>query len=146
MSTASPLPVVAAIDLAEMTDYVLAEALAEAAQRQAPMIHVACAIDPSLDVIGVDIELADEVPRLEQALEARVAGPLAGVPHEVHALLGAPATEIVELARRVEAGLIVVGRHSRAQPAAVLGSVPAKILALAHSSVLVVQPTDYATP
>lgn len=137
-------PVVVAIDFAEMTEFVLAEAIKAAAHRGSSL-HVVCAIDPSLDVMGTGMEFGDELTRLEEALDARVANPIgqAGLEYKVHAVLGAPATEIVSCARDVGADLIVLGRHSRAQKATVLGSVPAKVLALAHSSVLVVQPTDY---
>lgn len=139
--------VVVAIDFAEMTDDVLAAAIGEAARRESPTLHAVCAIDPSLDVSDIDlgIDFSGELSKLEEALEARIRGPIgeAGLRYQAHAMLGAPASAIADVAQQFSADLIVCGRHSRRDRAASLGSVPAKILGLAHCSVLVVQPSDY---
>lgn len=71
-----------------------------------------------------------------QAARARFSGAAAPVV-ELHVLVGPPAKEILRLARKLEASLLVVGRGNRALKA-VLGSVAQDVLRQAPCSVLVV--------
>lgn len=73
-----------------------------------------------------------------QAARARFSGAAAPAPVvELHVLVGPPAKEILRLARKLGASLLVVGRGKRALKA-VLGSVAQDVLREASCSVLVV--------
>ena len=139
---------VAAVDLTEMTDVVAATAAAYAGGADAT-VHAVCVIDPGYNPLTEQNRLSNELAQLEQAISKRIGKIFeeAGVTTEVHARCGAPAQEIVALAKQVNAELIVLGRHSQtpSHPGFV-GSVPMRIIGSAHCNVLVVQPSDWSRP
>jgi nucleotide-binding universal stress UspA family protein len=138
--------IVVAVDFTEMTDFVIEAAARQAEGRAPAVLHAACVLDQSTDVLGRRAADAGELALLEEALEARVAADLGqrGLEAEVHALIGKPWVQILALAERVRAELIVLGRHSQSpRRPKFLGSVPSRVLAEARCDVLVVQPRDY---
>lgn len=63
----------------------------------------------------------------------------AGVPYETHAVVGQAANEIVNLAERLNAKMIVMGAHGRgAFLDAVVGSVAGRVVSLSKCPVLLV--------
>lgn len=153
-----------AVDFSEMTDVVIDEAIAWANRLSAPQIHAICVIDPSHNLLRREVDYAPELRELEQTLRARISEPFARAGHpldepgsweiSVHAHVGNPARQIADLAHEVNAEVIIIGRHghggaglpTRPPGARWVGSVPARILELAHCDVLVVQPADHAAP
>ena len=147
MSPPSPQrAIVVAVDLTEMTDVVVTTAAAYAAGANAT-VHAICVIDPGHNPVAEQGRLDGELEQLEQAVTRRIGRALteAGVASEVHAHRGRPATEIVNLAKKTNAELIVLGRHSQTPVhPGFIGSVPMRIIGTAHCNVLVVQPPDWA--
>ncbi|MCG8420359.1 MAG: universal stress protein [Proteobacteria bacterium] len=141
-----PFTIVAALDLTEMTDAVLAAAAEQAALRQHAVIHAVCVIDDSQDVLGRKIDRDRELEQLENALRNRIMASLSDHNHciEVHARAGRPAETVVAIADAQRADLIVLGRHSQTPVRPLfLGSVPSHLLGQAPCNVLVVQPSAY---
>lgn len=153
--SARPYTVVAAVDGSDFTDLVLEHALELTAPRGAAELHVLCVRElrhrPRAGDHRHDSELASTEMWLRGLVEQALAD-LAPLGHgelriRVHARIGAPAEEILELARECRADIIVLGRHgaggSRHRRA---GSVPGKVLADARCPVEVLTPLDYGAP
>lgn len=150
--TARPYTIVAAVDASDFTDLVLEHAVEQAAQRGAADLHVLCVRElkhrPRERDHRHDTELESTEMWLRGAVEETLVdlAPLGqGILRvRVHARLGIPADEILELARECRADVIVLGRHgaggSRRRRA---GSVPEKVLAGASCPVSVLTPVDY---
>ena len=148
--------IVFAIDFSEMTDYVIQSALTMASTHQRPALHAVCVIEPSKHVLRPEQaqEMPDELEELKKAVRARIARALDDAGHGLddpgdwtvvtHAVRGAPAVEIDEIAGQNKADTIIVGRHGAAgfRPY-LLGSVPSRLLAIARCTVMVVQPPSY---
>lgn len=104
-------------------------------------ISLAKTTGSTLSILSVDDSLTGSSPQLQMAsqLAAKEAG-RQDVPATPLNRFGTAAREIVEVAREVDADLIVVGTHGRsAAAAAVLGSVAAGVVAKADCPVMVVK-------
>ena len=93
-------------------------------------------------------ELFDEEPRsseseLEELLAVRIPDPRIRCEHRL--LHGAPAEQIVKLAREEDAELIVLGSHGHTAVGKLLvGSVAEAVIRQAHCSVCALRPPAYA--
>jgi nucleotide-binding universal stress UspA family protein len=116
---------------------------AELARRTGATVHlvraeqdsVTAAAFPDIGVIASDIALAQDDLRHSDEVERA----LEGIPIARHAAAGPPAEVIVEIAKRVNADLIVVG--NKGMNRRILGSVPNSIAHSAHCAVLIVKTT-----
>jgi len=121
----------------------------ELASDEAHTLHVLCVLDhheplPSIPAEdGVDYRYVDRVMRaLDVAVrdELRDTAPGLDILFHVHARIGKPAAELVELAREVRADLVVVGSHGLTGLERLLaGSVSAAVMRDAICSVEVVK-------
>jgi len=146
MNQAQPRPyrVVVAVDDTEMAETVVEYALDTAARHEPTELHFVRVVSAGAlhHVHQGDVDAA------HAAIRAQVLGTVDdfGGSHaaiRVHACAGDPVDEIVALAEDVGADLIIVGRHGGLGRPGRLGSVPQKLLAVAHSCLLVVQPDGY---
>lgn len=110
--------ILVAVDLTDESPMVLNKALDLAKQYDAKisMVHVIepIAIGYAVEVSSIDIEgLHEEASRqAKQSLEEL--GEDVGIPSErLYNLLGNPGREIRELAKKIEADLVVLGGHAR---------------------------------
>ncbi len=144
----SPMNIVAGIDATERTRDVLAAAIEEARLRQA-VLHVVYVVQPPMiwsDAMGAGAALvvADSAI-IDQVKEAawETAGPYlneTGVELVKVDRLGYPPDELVEYAREVAAGLLVVGSRGRGDLAAlILGSTSHRVANTAPCNVLIVK-------
>lgn len=121
----------------------LAESLAREADAQLVVVHVVELVGGKG---GVYPAAADE-PEIRQNVEAQVEKLQAdGIDASIDVRrirLGGPAHEIADAAAALEADLIVVGSRGRSPVSEVLlGSVPVRLLHIAHRPVLVVPPAS----
>ncbi len=146
--------VVVAYDFSRTGHAALRRAATMASHAQHYVLHVVCAVDPreaipsipSYD--GIDYRYA---ARVQEALatavqeELDIAAPTHPVSFFVHARIGKPADEILEVAREIGADLIIVGSHNlHGLERLILGSVSEKIVRNAQCSVEVARPKEYA--
>jgi nucleotide-binding universal stress UspA family protein len=119
------------------------------------VLHVVTVIDPRIGTPAVppkdavDYRYAAEVQTAVNEV-VRAALVAVGAPHEVHffvhARIGKPAEEILELAHEVGADLIMVGTHDHTGlRRALLGSTSTKVVHDAGCPVIVVRPKTYPT-
>lgn len=123
---------------------------ADIAQKTDSQLHVVY-VGPSLEYVGMGPPLIADVPaptqeqlsaEARELLDAeveqiRAAG---GAVAQAHLGLGAPDQEIVELAEKLGAGLIVIGSRGRGGiRRALMGSVSDSVVRHAHCPVLVVR-------
>ena len=110
--------ILVAVDLSEDSPIVVDKALAIARQSAAElhMVHVMepIAVGYAVEVTSVDIEgLHAEASKHARNALLELGGNL-GIPaHRLHNVLGQPAREIRELAKELDAGLIVMGGHGK---------------------------------
>lgn len=153
--TARPYTLLAAVDDSDFGELVLEHALDMATQQSDAEIHVLGVVDVKHQPRARDHRhdgALEEVERrlrgrVEEALESLGASGRGTLRIRVHARLGAPAEQILELAIECRADLIVLGRHgaggSQRKRA---GSVPALVLGDARCPVMVLSPIDYGDP
>ena len=149
---AHPYTVVAAVDTSDFADLVLQHALERAAERESADVHVLGVIELTRRPRARDHRHDTELEELEQRRRARVEQALETLDPQgpgslrvrVHARLGAPHEQILELAAECRADLVVVGRHGAGGKRT--GSVPALVLADARCPVWVLSPVDYGDP
>lgn len=139
--------VLAAVDLSEESVQVLDRAREEA-ERHGARFSVVTVVKPLTQVYGgIDVAplSGNSVSFEEQAMEQakRQLGELAGKrgvgESDVHVILGAPANDIRELARRLGADLIVIGTHGRHGLGLLLGSTASAVLHGVERDVLAVR-------
>lgn len=147
--------IVVGVDFSELGDGALDAAIEMAASSGPTEIHVVFVYQPEVGVAaayGVALALPAVVPiddhiallrksievRMLAATKKRRALPIASI--VAHVALGAPAREIVDLAARLDADVIVLGTHGRrGVRRAVLGSVAEHVVRLAGCPVFVVR-------
>jgi nucleotide-binding universal stress UspA family protein len=143
--------IIAAVDFSEASKQALRYAISVAREFKGTVILVNVAqpypVLPELP--AVTPELNDVL--LKEAKEAleRWRAAVKDVPCRAVALVGGPATEVVALARKEDADLIIVGTHGRTGIAhAFLGSVAERIVRTAGCPTLVVREheRDFVTP
>jgi nucleotide-binding universal stress UspA family protein len=151
--TLSPSPVVVGYDFGRSSSAALHRAVTLAARAPFHVLHVVCVIDPKEAIPsfppynGIDHMYA---ARVQEALAAEIQHELdrADV-HDrvhffVHARIGKPATEILELARDVGADLIIVGSTGlTGLERMILGSTSEHVVRDAHCTVEVARPKTY---
>ena len=110
--------ILVAVDLSEDSPIVVDNALAIARQSAAEL-HMVQVMEPiavgyAVEVTSVDIEgLHAEASKHARNALLELGGNL-GIPaHRLHNVLGQPAREIRELAKELDAGLIVMGGHGK---------------------------------
>ena len=117
------------------------------------VLHFVIALDPRVGVAGyppkkdVDFEYAEEVQtdlaeKIGAVFDQRDA---AGEVHFfIHARIGSPTDEILNLAQEVGADLIIIGSHgSTGVERLLLGSVSERVVREAHCPVIVARPKTY---
>ena len=145
--------VVVGFDFSKSGDAAMERAIAIAARTPATVLHFVCAIEPHQPIPGIpvtgpiDYRYAEKV---QQALTEEVARRLLladvtkRVHFYVHARIGKPAEEILEVAREVGADLVVVGsKGNTGITRLVLGSVSERIVREAGCAVEVARPKTY---
>lgn len=110
--------ILVAVDLSQDSAKILDKArnLAKQYSAELSLVHVIepIAVGYAVEVTSVDIEgLHEEVTKqAKQSLNEM--GANLGIPeHRLHTVLGQPAREIRELAKKIEADLIIMGGHGR---------------------------------
>jgi nucleotide-binding universal stress UspA family protein len=142
-----PIQVVVAYDFSPSAEEALMRAVDVAARAPQHILHVVCALDPGGSVRHIKAEQAENVQ--QQATE-HVAAAFAGRSTEsevqffVHARIGKPAEEILDLAREVGADLLFIGSHGKTGVERfLLGSVSERVVREAQCPVMVVRPKTY---
>lgn len=157
--SATPYEIVVGFDCSELSERALTEALDIAIARAPAELHVITIADPEGGMVwlpGAPSPMTEEAAR--EATRGRVAelvkqhhdlrGSLGIERVAIYLLVGSPVGEpgraIIELARAVDAELIVVGTHGRkGLSRIVMGSVAASVVRDAPCSVHVVRPRDF---
>jgi nucleotide-binding universal stress UspA family protein len=146
-------PVVVGYDFSHSGSAALRRAVTLAARAPFHVLHVVCVIDPKAAIPsipsynGIDDMYA---ARVQAALAAEIQGELDGtevatrVHFFVHARIGAPEDQILELAREVGADLIIVGsKRLTGVERLLVGSVSERIVREAGCTVEVARPKQY---
>lgn len=152
MSAAPLIQVVVAYDFSPSAEEALQRAVEVACRAPQHVLHVLAAIDAKhgLSVLAthkVDYDYAEKIQHLladhvKQAFAGRTS--VSEVQFFVHARIGKPGDEILELAREVAADLVFVGSHgATGLERLVLGSVSERIVREAHCPVMVVRSKSY---
>lgn len=106
-----------AVDLSDDSPYVVDKALAIAkAGAELHMVHVMepIAVGYAVEVTSIDVEgLHAEASKHARNALLEMGGNLGIPPHRLHHVLGQPAREIRELAKELDADLIVMGGHGK---------------------------------
>ena len=151
--TTTHAKVVVGFDLTHSGRAALYRAIALANRAPSNVLHFVCVIDPHRGLTAVpptgavDYEYAE---RVQKAVTDDIAAELAAVTVTnrvhffVHARIGKPAEEILEVAREVGADLIIVGTKGlTGVERAMVGSAAERIVREAHCSVEVARPKTY---
>ena len=145
-----PIQVVVAYDFSPSAEHALARAIEDAARTPQHVLHVLTAIDhhdgPQAKS-GTAYDNAEHVQRLlvEVMKQAFAGRPTASeVQFFVHARIGKPAQEILQLAAEVGADLIFIGSHGKTGlERLVLGSISERVVREALCPVMVARPKGY---
>lgn len=152
MSDAKPIQVVVAFDFSPSSELALARAVEVVARAPQHVLHVAAILAEHNGVLmgtlgGVTYHDAD---KLQQLVSEKVAAAFAGRPTAaevefyVHARIGKPHEEILDLARDVSADLIFIGSHGKTGlERVILGSVSERVVREAQCPVMVVRAKTY---
>ncbi len=152
MTEPRPIQVVVAYDFSPSAEEALARAVDVACRAPHHVLHVVTAIDPHG---GLPIAPTTEVDylyaeRIQKMVSARMTAAFAGrtAAHEVqffvHARIGKPVDEILELARSIGADLIFIGSHGKkGVERYVLGSTSERVVREAKCPVMVVRHKTY---
>lgn len=145
--------VVVGYDFSHSGHAALTRGVALAVRASSHVLHVICVIDPKSPIPsipsydGVDYMYA---ARVQEALATAVEEELGKhdihtrIHFFVHARIGRPAEEILQLAREVGADLVVVGNHALSGLERLfVGSVSAKVMRDAKCSVEIARPKGY---
>ncbi len=153
--TTRPYAILAAVDRSDFAELVLEHALELAAQKGEADLHVLGVLELKHQPRSRDHRRDGALEDLERSLRTQVAEELdnIGVPVtgtlriRVHARLGEPHEQILELASECRADVILLGRHGAggSSPRRT-GSVPALVIGDARCPVSVLSPIDYGEP
>jgi nucleotide-binding universal stress UspA family protein len=149
----TPSQVVVAYDFSHSGRAALKRAIALANRAPFHVLHFVCVIEPHGEVTTLPRHGRVDYPyaeRVQQALTDEIAAELKAasiadrVHFFVHARIGRPAKEILDLARDVGADLIIIGsKGSTGVDRLVLGSVSEKVVREAGCTVEVARPKTY---
>jgi nucleotide-binding universal stress UspA family protein len=145
--------VVVAFDFSPQGPAVLARAIALVSRAPFHVLHFVTVIDPHLGIAAlprsepVDYRYADRVRDLmsEEIKKAFGATPISDEIHFfVHARIGKPAQEILDLSKELGADLILIGTHGfTGVERLIMGSTAERVVREAGCPVLVVRPKIY---
>ena len=147
-----PIQVVVAYDFSPSAEEALLRAIEVACRAPQHVLHVAAAIDPRQGLAisptnHVDYPYAQKIQEMvTERLTAGFAGRKSAseVQFFVHARIGKPADEILDLAAEVGADMIFIGTHGKTGlDRLVLGSVSERVVREARCPVMVVRPKTY---
>ena len=151
--TGRPFTVLVAVDSSDFAGLVLEHALDLALARDNAEVHVLGVLEVERQPRAQDRRHDGDLEEIEKRLRAQVeealddiASPGDGrISIRVHARLGRPHEQILEVAAECRADLILLGRHGAGKPhrGRRAGSVPALVLEGARCSLSVVSPIDY---
>jgi nucleotide-binding universal stress UspA family protein len=151
--SSTPSQVVVAYDLSHSASAALHRALGVAIRAPFHVLHFVCVIDPHVAVAGIpaagkiDYHYAERVQEAigDMITQELRSGEIGGNVHFfVHARIGKPADEILNLAREVGADLIIVGsKGTTGIERLVLGSVSERVVREAGCTVEVARPKTY---
>jgi nucleotide-binding universal stress UspA family protein len=146
--SARPIQVVVAFDFSPSSERALERAVEIAARAPQHVLHIATALDARAGAFrGIDYTAAEQVQRLVcDRVSAAFAGrdTAAEVQFYVHARIGKPADEILDLAREVGADLVLIGSHGKlGLERLLLGSVSERVVREAGCPVMVVREKTY---
>jgi len=134
--------VVVAFDFSHSGRAALYRAIALATRAPFHVLHFVCVIDKHVDYQHAERVQQMLTAEIEQELRATAAG--VRVHFNVHARIGKPAEEILDLAREVGADLIIVGSKGlTGVERLVLGSVSEHVVRAAGCAVMVARPKTY---
>jgi nucleotide-binding universal stress UspA family protein len=142
---------IVAYDFSPSAEEALIRAIDAASRAPQHVLHVLAAIDPNhgLAVLpSTDVTYA-YAERIQALVTERMTASLAGrvglaVQFFVHARIGSPAQEILQLAEELGADLIYIGSHGRrGLERALLGSVSERVVREARCPVLVARHKEY---
>lgn len=149
-----PVQVVVAYDFSPSSEQALARAIEVAARAPQHVLHIVAVIAPHDRLHGggpfkhVTYDEAEAVQKsiIENVTKAFAGRPTAAdVQFFVHARIGKPAEEILQLASEVGADLIYIGSHGMTGvERMLLGSVSERVVREAHCPVLIARPKTYA--
>ena len=142
-----PIQVVVAYDFSPSAEEALIRAVDVAARAPQHVLHVICALDPRGQIRHVT---ADQAASIQKQARERVTAAFAGRPtgaevqFYVHARIGSPAEEILDLAREIGADLLFIGSHGKTGVERwILGSVSERVVREAKCPVMVVRHKGY---
>jgi nucleotide-binding universal stress UspA family protein len=134
--------IVVAYDFSKHADVALHRAIEIASREPDSVLHFITVIDSHETYLTADSVQKDLTARLASIFEARKPG--VDLEFFVHARIGQPVREILDLAEEIGADLIVIGSHGRgAVGRLLLGSVSTAVLHGARCPVLVVRVKEY---
>lgn len=149
MSHAHPIQVVVAFDFSPSAEWALVRAVDVAARAPQHVLHVIAVLDERAGVFrGISYHDAEHVQNL---VRERVTAAFSGrstaseVQFFVHARIGRPAEEILQVAREVGADLIFIGSHGKVGlERLLLGSTCERVVREAHCPVMVAREKTYS--
>lgn len=136
--------ILVAVDLSDDSAFIIDKArdIAKKYDSQLSLTHVMepIAVGYAVEVSSIDMDsLHEECSKQAKTTLLEMGGNI-GIPeNRVHNLLGQPAREIRELAKKIGADLIVIGSHGRHGFGLILGSTANGVLHGAHCDVLTVR-------
>jgi nucleotide-binding universal stress UspA family protein len=146
-----PVQVVVAYDFSPSAEAALARAVEVAARAPQHVLHVIAALEQHASFGTLHTVTYETAEQIQTTIGERIQQAFAGRPAEaevqffVHARIGKPAEEILELAREVGADMIFIGTHSKTGIERVLlGSVSERVVREARCPVMVVRAKTYA--
>ncbi|MBT5483980.1 MAG: universal stress protein [Gammaproteobacteria bacterium] len=139
--------ILVAVDLSQDSAIVLDKARSMAKQNEAELsiVHVIepIAVGYAVEVTSVDIEGLHEEVTKQAKISLNEMGDLIGVPPgRLHTVLGQPAREIRELAKKIESDLIIMGGHGRHGWELIFGSTSSSVTHGAGCDLLIVHIDD----
>lgn len=139
--------ILVALDLSQDSALILDKArnLAKQYSAELSLVHVIepIAVGYAVEVTSVDIEGLHEEATTQAKGNLKEMGALMEIPeHRLHTVLGQPAREIRELAKKIDADLIIMGGHGRQGWELLFGSTSSSVTHGAGCDLLIVHIED----
>ena len=139
--------ILVAVDLTKDSAMILDKArnIAKQYDAELSMVHVIepIAVGYAVEVTSVDIEgLHEEVTKQAKSTLNEMGANVGIEQHRLHTVLGQPAREIRELAKKIEADLIIMGGHGRHGWELLFGSTSSSVTHGAGCDLLIVHIGD----